>query len=316
MRGIVKGVSASLQPKWLKNASLIPLSPSCSFCSQIIKSPSLLSLDNTADDWPSEEVGISSTKEISNSNSFDAKILHGRTIAEGIRSRIAREVRRMKESIGQVPGLGVIFVGQRRDSQTYVRNKAIASEEAGIKFKLVTLPENCAGYEICNVIHRFNADPSIHGILVQLPLPQFLLCICPEQHLDVAHILDVVTLEKDVDGFHPLNIANLAMRGMEPLFIPCTPKGCIELLLQSDVEIMGKKAVVIGRSNIVGLPTSLLLQRHHATVTILHPFTSNPQAVAREADILISAAGVPNLVRGNWLKPGAVVVDVGTNPIE
>ncbi|KAF9617695.1 hypothetical protein IFM89_038195 [Coptis chinensis] len=134
--------------------------------------------------------------------------------------------------------------------------------------------------------------------------------------MDGEKILSVVSLDKDVDGFHPLNIGNLAMRGREPLFVPCTPKGCIELLLRSNVEIMGKNAVVIGRSNIVGLPTSLLLQRHHATVTTVHAFSKNPDTVTREADIVVSAAGVANLVRGSWLKPGAVVIDVGTNPVE
>lgn len=128
--------------------------------------------------------------------------------------------------------------------------------------------------------------------------------------------MDVLSIEKDVDGFHPLNMGNLAMRGREPLFIPCTPKGCIELLLRSNVEITGKKAVVIGRSNIVGLPTSLLLQRHHATVSIVHAFTRDPEEITREADIVVTAAGVPNLIRGHWLKPGAVVIDVGTNPVE
>ncbi|GFP87385.1 bifunctional protein fold 1 mitochondrial [Phtheirospermum japonicum] len=213
----------------------------------------------------------------------------------------------MKELNGQVPGLAVILVGQRRDSQTYVRNKIIACEEVGIKYKMISLPENCTQCEVCNALCSFNEDPSIHGILVQLPLPQ---------HLDEAKILSVIRLEKDVDGFHPLNIGNLAMQGMEPLFVPCTPKGCIELLLQSGIEITGKNAVVIGRSNIVGLPTFLLLQRHHATVTVVHAFTKNLEKIAREADILVSAAGVPDLVRGSWLKPGAVVVDVGINPIE
>lgn len=134
--------------------------------------------------------------------------------------------------------------------------------------------------------------------------------------MDEGKVLDVLRPEKDVDGFHPLNMGNLAMRGREPLFIPCTPKGCIEMLLRSGVEIAGKKATVIGRSNIVGLPTSLLLQRHHATVSIVHAFTKNPELITCEADIVVTAAGVPNLVRGNWLKPGAVVIDVGTNPVE
>lgn len=213
----------------------------------------------------------------------------------------------MKESIGKVPGLAVILVGQRRDSQTYVRNKIKACEEAGIKSLMTELPEDCTEDEILSALSSFNENPSIHGILVQLPLPK---------HLDEEKILNMVSLEKDVDGFNPLNMGNLAMRGREPLFIPCTAKGCIELLLWSGVEIMGKKAVVIGRSNIAGLPTSLLLQRHHATVSILHALSKNPDQITRQADIVVTAVGVPNLVRGHWLKPGAVVIDVGTYPVE
>ncbi|CAK9141093.1 unnamed protein product [Ilex paraguariensis] len=213
----------------------------------------------------------------------------------------------MKKSTGKVPGLAVVLVGQRKDSQTYVRNKTKACEEAGMKFVITELPDNCTEIQVCNALSSYNENPSIHGILVQLPLPQ---------HLDEGKVLDLLRLEKDVDGFHPLNMGNLAMRGREPLFIPCTPKGCIELLLRSDVKIMGKKAVVIGRSNIVGLPASLLLQRHHATATLVHAFTKNPEQVTREADIVLTAVGVPNLVRGSWLKPGAVVIDVGTYPAE
>ncbi|KAK4418798.1 Bifunctional protein FolD 1, mitochondrial [Sesamum alatum] len=305
MRGRLVPTLAALRPIWLRRCSRTTLTLR-TFSNQIIKSPSLLSLD-LADSWSSTSKQSHSSSIQENSNNWTAKIIDGKEIAEGIRSRIASEVSRMKELIGQVPGLAVVLVGQRRDSETYVRNKTIASEEVGIKFKMTVFPENCTECEVCNALCRFNEDPSIHGILVQLPLPQ---------HLDEGKILNVISLEKDVDGFHPLNIGNLAMQGMEPLFVPCTPKGCIELLLQSGVEIMGKKAVVIGRSNIVGLPTSLLLQRHHATVTVLHAFTKNPEKIAREADILVSAAGVPNLVRGSWVKPGAVIVDVGTNPIE
>ncbi|KAA8517582.1 hypothetical protein F0562_017788 [Nyssa sinensis] len=240
-------------------------------------------------------------------NEKTARVIDGKSIAEEIRSAIAGEVRRMKECIGKIPGLAVILVGQRRDSQTYVRNKTRACEEAGIKSVMAELPDNCTEDEICNALSSFNKDPSVHGIIVQLPLPQ---------HLDEGKIFNVLSLEKDVDGFHPLNMGNLAMRGRESLFIPCTPKGCIELLIRSGVEIMGKNAVVIGRSNIVGLPASLLLQRHHATVSIVHAFTKNPERITREADIVVTAAGVPNLVRGNWLKPGAVVIDVGTCPVE
>ena len=169
--------------------------------------------------------------------------------------------------------------------------------------------------------------------------------ICINQHMDEERILSAISLEKDVDGFHPLNVGNLALRSRKPLFLPCAAKACIELLLQSGIELMGKHVTVIGRSKVVGLPTSLLLQvkfsqlmhfyyfyalftireqyidiiffqRHHATVSVIHAFTTNPEAITRESDIVISAAGVPNLVRGTWLKQGAVVIDVGTNPIE
>lgn len=236
-----------------------------------------------------------------------AKVIDGKKMADEIISEVAIQVRQMKKKVGEVPGLAVILVGERKDSQIYVRNKKIACEEAGIKFALTEFSDNCTEDEVCESIMHYNADPSFHGILVQLPLPQ---------HLNEEKILNVLRLEKDVDGFHPMNMGNLAMRGREPLFIPCTPKGCVELLLRSGVEIMGKKAVVIGRSNIVGLPASLLLQRHHATVSIVNALTSNPEEITREADILVSAVGVPNLVRGSWLKPGAVVVDVGTHPVE
>ncbi|CAH9061781.1 unnamed protein product [Cuscuta europaea] len=278
--------------------------------SQILKSPSLVSLDHP-DDWSQSHAfrhpGGSASPSQKRSEKETARIIDGKSVAEEIRLRIAIEVSRMKESIGKVPSLGVILVGERRDSLAYVRNKIAACKEVGFKFSLNHLPENCREDEICDKLSRMNEDPSVHGILVQLPLPQ---------NLDNEKILNMLSIEKDVDGFHPQNMGNLAIQGKEPLFIPCTPKGCIELLLRSDVEIMGKKAVMIGRSNIVGLPMFLLLQRHHATVTIVHAFSNNPDVVAREADILIAAAGVPNLVRGTWLKPGAVVVDVGTNPIE
>ncbi|KAI4355949.1 hypothetical protein L6164_000005 [Bauhinia variegata] len=269
-------------------------------------SPPLVSLD-LPDIWPPNFTSSDTPSMQKSFNERTAAVLDGKLVSMEIRSRIADEVSRMKKCIGKVPGLAVIVVGQRRDSQIYVRNKIKACEEAGIKSFVTELPTDCAEVDVCNALLRFNKDPSIHGILVQLPLPQ---------HLNEEKVLDILSLEKDVDGFHPLNIGNLAMRGREPLFIPCTPKGCVELLIRSGVEIIGKKAVVIGRSNIVGLPTSLLLQRHHATVTIIHPLTDSPEKIASEADIVVSAAGVPNLVRGNWIKPGAVVIDVGTTPVE
>ncbi|CAI0544149.1 unnamed protein product [Linum tenue] len=280
------------------------------FSTQVLKSPlSLMSLD-MPDIWapPSPTDYCSPSSSPCNfSGQETAAVIDGKSIAEEIRSAIAIEVSRMRRCIGKVPGLAVILVGQRRDSQTYVRNKINACEEVGIKSLFSELPEDCTEDAVVRELLRYNNDPSIHGVLVQLPLPK---------HLDEEKILNMVKLEKDVDGFHPVNIGNLAMRGREPLFVSCTPKGCIELLIRSGVEIMGKHAVVIGRSNIVGLPTSLLLQRHHATVTILHAFSKSPELTTREADIVVTAAGVPNLVRGDWLKPGAVVIDVGTCPIE
>lgn len=273
----------------------------------ILKSPPLVSLD-LLDDWTTPGlVDHEIVAVLNQSNQLTAALIDGKAIAEEIRSEIANEVSRMKSSLGKCPGLAVILVGDRRDCQIYVQNKILACEEAGIRSQVAELPESCSEDEILSALTNFNENPEVHGVLVQLPLPE---------RLDEGKILSMLPLEKDVDGFHPLNMGNLAMKGREPLFISCTPKGCIELLLRSGVEIMGKRAVVIGRSNIVGLPTSLLLQRCHATVTVLHALTKNPETIAREADIVIAAVGMPNLVRGSWLKPGAVVIDVGTYPIE
>ncbi|XP_024975914.1 bifunctional protein FolD 1, mitochondrial-like [Cynara cardunculus var. scolymus] len=304
-------VQSILIPWWRKNTLLSSTSRTLNTFAtgsdnRIIKSPSLVSLD-LPDEWTSSSTNCNAPSTNKLASEETGRVIDGKQIAEEIISGVACEVERMKKTIGEVPGVAVILVGERRDSQTYVRNKIKACEEAGIKFSLTEFSEKCSEDEVCDAIMGFNMDPSFHGILVQLPLPQ---------RLNEEKVLDVMRLEKDVDGFHPMNMGNLAMRGREPLFIPCTPKGCVELLIRSGVEIMGKKAVVIGRSNIVGLPASLLLQRHHATVTVVDALTSNPEEITREADILVSAVGVPNLVRGSWLKPGAVVVDVGTYPVE
>ncbi|XP_059312699.1 bifunctional protein FolD 4, chloroplastic [Lycium ferocissimum] len=235
------------------------------------------------------------------------KVIDGKKVAKDIRDEITAEISRMKDSIGVVPGLAVILVGERKDSATYVRNKKKACEAVGIKSYEVCLPENSTEEEVLKSISGFNDDPMVHGILVQLPLPS---------HMNEQKILNAVCIEKDVDGFHPLNIGRLAMRGREPLFVPCTPKGCIELLHRYNVEIKGKRAVVVGRSNIVGMPAALLLQREDATVSIVHSRTKNPEEITRQADIIISAVGQPNMVRGSWIKPGAVIIDVGINPVE
>ncbi|KAK4418664.1 Bifunctional protein FolD 4, chloroplastic [Sesamum alatum] len=236
-----------------------------------------------------------------------AKVIDGKSVAKEIREEIATEISRMKESTGVVPGLAVILVGDRKDSATYVRNKKKACESVGIKSYEVHLAEDTSEQEVLKYISGFNDDPSVNGILVQLPLPS---------HMNEQNVLNSVCIEKDVDGFNPLNIGRLAMRDREPLFVPCTPKGCIELLHRYGVPIKGKRAVVIGRSNIVGMPAALLLQREDATVSVVHSRTKNPEEITREADIIISAVGQPNMVKGSWIKPGSVVIDVGINPVE
>ncbi|KAM7472175.1 hypothetical protein LguiA_010358 [Lonicera macranthoides] len=236
-----------------------------------------------------------------------ATVIDGKSVAKDIRDEITTEISRMKDEIGVVPGLAVILVGDRKDSATYVRNKQKACEAVGINSYEVRLPEESTEQEVLKHISNFNDDPSVHGILIQLPLPS---------HMNEQNVLNAVCIEKDVDGFHPLNIGRLAMRGREPLFVPCTPKGCIELLHRYGVEIKGKRAVVIGRSNIVGMPAALLLQREDATISIVHSRTKNPEEITREADIIISAVGQPNMVRGSWIKPGAVIIDVGINPVK
>ncbi|KAL3719697.1 hypothetical protein ACJRO7_004644 [Eucalyptus globulus] len=234
-------------------------------------------------------------------NGQTANVINGKSIARAIRAGIANEICRMKETIVKSPGLAIVLVGGRRDSRTFIRVKLKACEEVGITTYVEEFPEECTEDEVLRVVSRLNNNPSVNGIIVQLPLPQNHQFCEPRERR----------------GWLPsLNMGNLAMKGREPLFIPCAPKSCIELLLRSGVEIMGKRAVVVGRSKIVGLPTSLLLQRHHATVSTVHSFTKNPEQITREADIVIADVGIPNLIRGSWLKPGAVVVDMGTNQVQ
>ncbi|XP_021720854.1 bifunctional protein FolD 2-like isoform X5 [Chenopodium quinoa] len=236
-----------------------------------------------------------------------AEIIDGKSIAAKIKSQVASEILKMKDAVGKQPGLAVVLVGERSDSHTFVRTKMKACDEVGISSSVIELLADCTEDEVFHVVSNLNKDPSIHGVLVQLPLPK---------HLDEEKILNVVNPEKDVDGFHSFNMGSLAMKGREPFFIPCAAKSCIDLLLRSGVEIAGKNAVVIGRSKLVGLPVSLLLQRHHATVSVVHSFTKNAQELTREAEIIITDVGVPNMIRGNWLRSGAVVIDAGTNAVK
>ena len=238
---------------------------------------------------------------------MSAKIIDGKAIAATIRGEIKAEVEAMKARYGKVPGLAAVLVGERKDSQTYVRMKKKACAEVGITSFGHDLPEDISQEELLKVVRDLNANPEVHGILVQLPLPD---------HIDDEEILGAISLEKDVDGFHPLNIGRLSMKRRDPLFVPCTPRGCIELLDRTGVEIEGKKAVVLGRSNIVGLPVAMLLLHRNATLTICHSRTKDLPSVVREADILVAAVGRPEMVRGDWVKPGAVVIDVGTNAVD
>ncbi|XP_058076190.1 bifunctional protein FolD 2 isoform X1 [Magnolia sinica] len=185
--------------------------------------------------------------------------------------------------------------------------KRKACAEVGIRSFDIDLPEEVSEEEVVKKVHELNANPDVHGILVQLPLPK---------HINEERVLTEISIEKDVDGFHPLNIGKLAMKGREPLFQPCTPKGCLELLSRSGVSVKGKRAVVVGRSNIVGLPVSLLLLKADATVTIVHSRTPDSESIIREADIIIAAAGQPMMIKGDWIKPGAAVIDVGTNAVD
>ncbi|KAG6468478.1 bifunctional protein FolD 2-like [Zingiber officinale] len=236
-----------------------------------------------------------------------ATIIDGKAIAQTIRKEIADEVRSLSQNYNKVPGLAVVIVGTRKDSQSYVSMKRKACAEVGIRSVDIDLPEQISEEEVIAKVHELNENPDVHGILVQLPLPK---------HISEEKVLSEISIEKDVDGFHPLNIGKLAMKGREPLFQPCTPKGCLELLIRSGISIKGKNAVVVGRSNIVGLPVSLLLLKADATVTIVHSHTSNPESIIREADIIIAAAGQPKMIKGGWLKSGAAVIDVGTNAVD
>ncbi|MCJ1387978.1 tetrahydrofolate synthase [Xylographa bjoerkii] len=234
-----------------------------------------------------------------------AERIDGTAIAKAIRERINAEIKeKQAKNPRYKPALTIIQVGDRSDSSTYVRMKLKAAEEANIKCDLVHYPETITEGELLQHITRFNNDPSIHGILVQLPVPK---------HISEHAITSAVADEKDVDGFGVSNIGELAKRGGKPLFTPCTPKGVMVLLQESGVDIKGKNAVVLGRSDIVGSPVSYLLKNADATVTVCHSRTQGLEDYVKRADILIAAIGKPNFVKGDWLKPGAVIIDVGTN---
>ena len=236
-----------------------------------------------------------------------AEIIDGKAIAEALREEV-------KEAVGErvskglpVPGLATVIIGDNTASKVYVRMKHKACQEAGILSVGHELPADTSQEEVETLIKELNNDPKIHGILVQLPLPA---------GLDEEQVLNTIQLKKDVDGFHPINIGRLAQKGREPLFVPATPSGVMYLLEHSGAQLDGANAVVLGRSNIVGMPVSLLLVKENATVTICHSHTKDIPAITRQADVLIASVGRAEFVRGDWIKPGATVIDVGVNRVE
>ncbi len=237
-------------------------------------------------------------------NNMTASIIDGKAIAESVREQVRQSVAQMKEKYGYTPGLATVLVGEDPASATYVRSKRKTCEELGIRSIGHQLPADATQEQVEQLVASLNADPEVNGILVQLPLPK---------HLNEEAVLNTISLEKDVDGFHPVNIGRLAMKGRDPLFVPCTPYGCIVLLEESGIPIRGAEAVVVGRSNIVGLPVAMLLQKRDATVTICHSRTRDLAEHVRRADIVIAAIGQPEMITGDMLKPGAAVIDVGIN---
>jgi 5,10-methylene-tetrahydrofolate dehydrogenase/methenyl tetrahydrofolate cyclohydrolase len=233
-----------------------------------------------------------------------AQIIDGKQIAANIRAKVADDVKAMKAETGYTPGLATVLVGDDPASATYVRMKQRACAEADIRSIGKLLPAEISQDELVELVSQLNNDPDVNGILVQLPLPD---------HIDEETVLNSIDLAKDVDGFHPVNIGRLSMKGRDPLFIPCTPHGVIVLLQESGVQLSGAEAVIVGRSNIVGLPVAMLLQKENATVTICHSRTKDLAEHTRRADILVAAIGRTEMISGDMIKPGAAVIDVGIN---
>lgn len=233
-----------------------------------------------------------------------AKIIDGKAFAAGIVAEVAAEVAAIRAAGGRVPGLAVVLVGEDPASQVYVRNKARTTKESGMESFEYKLPAETSEAALLSLVAELNDDAAVDGILVQLPLPK---------HIDSARVLDAISPDKDVDGFHVTNAGRLAV-GL-PGLVPCTPLGCLLMLKAELGDLSGLRAVVLGRSNIVGKPMAALLLGESCTVTIAHSRTKDIEAVCREADILIAAVGRPEMVRGGWIKPGATVIDVGINRV-
>lgn len=233
-----------------------------------------------------------------------ADIIDGKIFSARVREKAGKQVAMLQADHGLTPGLAVVLVGDDPASRVYVRNKGIATTEAGMKSEEIRLEATATEAEVMEVVHRLNADPTIHGILVQLPLPD---------QVDEMAVLDAIDPLKDVDGFHVINTGRQAV-GL-PAMVPCTPLGCLIMLKETLGDLSGLEAVVVGRSNIVGKPMASLLLAQNCTVTIAHSRTRDLAGVCRRADILVAAVGRPEMIRGDWIKPGATVIDVGINRI-
>ncbi len=236
-------------------------------------------------------------------------LINGKEIAQNLRNELKKEIDKLKIKIGKIPGLAVVQVGNVAASSVYVKAKTKSAKEVGIEVIDHHLPEETSEEELLKIVDTLNKQNNVNGILVQLPLPQ---------HINEQLVLDSIHANKDADGFHPLNVGKLsiASHNDENLLIPCTPYGCLIMLKGLGIDLSGKNAVVIGRSNIVGKPMAQLLLKESCTVTIAHSKTKNIEDICRKADIIVAAVGRPKIVKGNWIKKGAIVIDVGINRIE
>lgn len=231
-----------------------------------------------------------------------ARLIDGKAISAAVRARVRDRAAEFSARTGVTPCLATVLVGDDPASRVYVRNKGKGCREAGMLSRQIDLPASASEAELLDLVARLNADPAVHGILVQLPLPP---------QIDESKVIEAIDPAKDVDGFHPVNAGRL-LSG-RPCFVPCTPLGILEMLDREGVDLKGKHAVVVGRSNIVGKPAALLLLSRHATVTVCHSRTADLPAVVRSADVVVAAVGKAQMVRGSWIKPGATVIDVGIN---
>jgi len=236
---------------------------------------------------------------------MSARLIDGKTFAAGLRERVAVRADGFQARIGRAPGLAVVLVGEHPPSAAYVRSKAKATREAGMESFEHKLPADVSQGQVMALVDELNADPAVDGILVQMPLPK---------HIDEQDVIQRIDPDKDVDGFHPVNAGRLAI-GLEGL-VPCTPLGCLMLLQNELGDLSGLDAIVVGRSNIVGKPMAQLLIQASCTVTIAHSRTKDLPAAVRRSDIVVAAVGRPELIRGDWLKPGATVIDVGQERVE